>query len=255
MGKHKIKLILVFLIILLLWIFFNFRLTDVPPGMNGDEASIGYNAILLSRTLRDENKRLLPTFVLTGQDWKQPVTIYSTAILFKIFGPSYTILRGTSTLFVIISAFLLFLFIKEILNFKIAIFGTITFLLIPAIMIQSHLALENVALLPFVVFWVWMVYKYENAKILRYLFFSGISLGISFYSYNGMRLIMPVLALLTIFYIFYLNKFKLHSSFAPIKFFILGIAPFILILPILMTKYPGAIFANNQTSISTYQDF
>ena len=44
---------LVVLLIVLGWIFFTFKITEVPPGINGDEATLGYNAALLSKTLRD----------------------------------------------------------------------------------------------------------------------------------------------------------------------------------------------------------
>lgn len=257
-GQNRKKILLSISCLVIFWIFFNFKLTEVPPGINGDEASIGYNAILLSRTLHDENKRLLPLFVLTmdGKDWKQPVTVYSTALFFRLFEPSYNLLRQVSILYVLISAGLLFFLVKEILNIKSALIGVLIFLTTPIIMIQSHLALENIAPLPFVIFWLLMLAKYGKKKKNLYLLYGGISLGISFYSYNSMRLIMPVFFLLTIIYILYLDNFSIKKSIYPLRFLIIGVLPFIGILPLAMNKYPGAIFGNNQlAAFSSYQDF
>ena len=39
---------------LILWAFFSFRLLEVPPGITVDEAAFGYNAALISKTLKDE---------------------------------------------------------------------------------------------------------------------------------------------------------------------------------------------------------
>lgn len=250
-------LLLIIICILALFLFI-FKINDVPPGINGDEASIGYNAALLSQTLRDENRRLLPIFVLTmdGKDWKQPVTIYSTALLFRLLGPSYFLLRFVSVLFILISLILIFYLLKEIWDLKMAIIGVLIFLTTPIVMIQSHLALENIAPVPFVIFWLLMIIKYEKTKTAKYLFYSGVGLGISLYSYNGMRLIMPVLSALTSGYILFLNHFSFKNSLKDLKFFILGLLPFILIIPFVNYKYGGALFANNQpVKISSYQDF
>ncbi len=251
-NKYKIFLI-IFLFLLVL--FFNFKLTDVPPGINGDEASIGYNATLLSQTFRDENHRLLPIFILTGKDWKQPVTMYTTALAFRLFGPSYTLLREISTFYALVGAVLLFFFIKEVVNLKTAVAGFLIFISTPIVIIQSHLALENIAPIPFVIFWLWMIYKYEKVKKIKYLILAGISLGISFYSYNGMRLIMPILFFETIFYLFFLYKFHFKQIVFPIGSLFLGILPFVLILFLAINKYPGAIIGNNQLEFSSFQQF
>ena len=96
---RNFKIIIPLLIILLFfWFLLTFRITQVPPGINGDEAAIGYNAALVARTGQDQNGRHFPLFVSVFDltDWKQPVTFYSTVLAFKIFGPSYSILREVS---------------------------------------------------------------------------------------------------------------------------------------------------------------
>ncbi|MDP3758135.1 MAG: hypothetical protein Q8Q86_00290, partial [Candidatus Daviesbacteria bacterium] len=80
------------------WFLFTFRILDVPPGINGDEAVIGYNAALVARNGFDSNGKFLPLFTASAgsRDWKQPVTFYSTVLAFRIFGTTYFVLRAVS---------------------------------------------------------------------------------------------------------------------------------------------------------------
>lgn len=94
------KYLVYFFIFVASLVFFSYRLNDVPPGMTIDEPAFGYNAVLLSETLHDENGRFLPVFVLSldGKDWRQPVTQYFMAGYFKLFGPSVYNLKFTSVI-------------------------------------------------------------------------------------------------------------------------------------------------------------
>lgn len=246
------------LFLVLVGLLLSYKLTEIPPGINSDEASIGYNAILVSKTSKDEQGRFLPLFIATFQqtDWKQPITFYSTVLIFKLFGASFFTLRLVSVVFALISLILLFILIKEILGFKNALFGALLFVTTPIVMIQSHLALENIALLPFVISWLLFLFKYEKYKKLKFLLFSAFSLGISLYSYNGMRLVLPILFLLTLIYISFLNFRDTRKAIIANAIFIAGISPFIVTLYLVKNIYPGAIFGSARPIIpASYQDF
>lgn len=233
--------------------FFSFNITKVPPGINYDEASIGYNAILIAQTLKDENGTRLPLFVKTleGSDWKQPITLYSTAIFFRIFGPSYFGLRFVSVIFAAISAILLFTLLKRITSLKGAFLGVVVFITSPIIVIQSHLALENIAPLPFVITWLLMLEKWKTSQQNIYLIFSGLALGLSIFSYNGMRLVVPVLLAVTAGFIWLTKRdFRGLAIFTGVVLF------FIIVLVALKNFYPGAIFGNYRPHLlQSYQEF
>lgn len=256
--KNIKTLVLVIIFCITIWLLFSYKITDVPPSINGDEIAIGYNAMLISQSLHDENNRLLPLFISTSQnaDWKQPITMYTTALAFKIFGPSYPLLRQVSVIFILISTLLLFYLLKNIADTKLAVIGVIIFTTIPAVMIQSHLALENIAPIPFVVLWLIFLSKYEKTLKLKFIILSGISLGISIYAYQAMRLMVPVFGFLSILFILFVNKsFKRSLLLKPCLFFILGLLPFLLLLLVVRKSYPGAVTAYNKTlEISSYQD-
>lgn len=245
----------VLFILSLIAIFFSFKITQVPPGINGDEASIGYNAILISEKLHDENNRLLPIFIATlnQKDWKQPVTVYLTALLFRFFGASYFMLRFVSVIFLITTVLILVLLGKEILDERFSWFAVVIFLSSPLILIQSHLALENIAQLPFIAGWLLFLFKFEKHKRVKDLIISAVFLGIGLFSYYGMRLVTPVLLILSLGLINWPFKKLLKKESVIFS------ASFLLFLSFLLsTKFwlPGAIFgATRPVNISSYQDF
>jgi 4-amino-4-deoxy-L-arabinose transferase-like glycosyltransferase len=225
-----------------------YRITSVPPGINGDEVGIGHNAFLISRNLTDENDNFLPLFIFAKtSDWKQPVTVYSTALIFRLFGPSLMALRVTSVLLVIASVIIFYFLAREIFNLKFFLVGSLILITIPIIMIQSHLALENIAVLPFVFFWLLMLAKYEKAKKSIYLLLSGVSLGVGIFSYLGMRLIVPVLSLITLIY--------LRNNIKRGIYFILGVLPFFVLLFIANFYYPGAVIGHYSSSTPSVNEF
>lgn len=246
---------IVFLILLIGWFLLIFRILEVPPGINGDEAVIGLNAALVARTGYDINGRFLPLFTAdkNSWDWKQPVTFYSEVIAFRLFGPSFFTLRAVSVVFALLSGVLIFFVVRELLGIKTAIFGLIIFLLTPIVVIQSHLALENIAPVPLITIWLWMLIKYSKKQNRKYIAISAICLGISFYSYLGLRLIAPTLAIISTVFIYLINK-SLKKAMPAILTFIVSLIPFLLLLILVKNSYPAAILAQNRSSnLSSYQ--
>ncbi len=223
-----------------------YKLTEVPPGINFDEASIGYNAALISKNLRDENDRFLPVFILTlgGRDWKQPVNVYLSALIFKILGKSYFNLRLLSVIFALVSGFIFFkilrLFFPPLLSFG----GLSLFFSSPSIMIQSHLILENIAMLPFFLGWLYFLLSHSLEPKNWKLLLSGIFLGISFYAYKGMRAMVPVYFVVTVGYLLYLAylAFEKKPKLLSLLIFLIGIAPFLLPSKWLNVRYAGAVY-------------
>ena len=253
---------LVFLVAFFL--LFTCKLTQVPPGINFDEASIGYNASLISKTLHDENDRFLPVFILTldGKDWKQPSNVYFAALIFKLFGTSYFNLRLISVIYAVVSGFLFYRLLKLFFSEVLSLVGLILFLTSPSMMIQSHLVLENMAMLPFFLGWLYFLLSYSKERKPYKTLLSAVFLGISFYAYKGMRSMVPIYALLSVFYLVYLDFYplRLKTKFTkvwsnlkmlkviifkksrPLILFFVGVAPFFLPIGWLNKHYAGAIY-------------
>lgn len=234
--------------------FFTYRLTQTPPGLTIDEASIGYNATLLSRTLRDESGRFLPFFPLTinGGDYKQPITMYSTALVFKIFGPSLISLRLVSVVAAIVSMGLIFYLGYQLLGVTGGIVAAIVFITTPMVLIHSHLAQENIMPIPFTLLWLIGMFLHSKKGNRWFLLLSGVFLGLSLYSYKGMRAIVPVWAVLTVLYLFFTNiKHSIKNCF----FFVLGFLPFVVIIPWLNTHYAGAVYEASSLQVKSFYTF
>ncbi len=113
-GKY-----LVLVICFVSFLLFSFKLLKVPPSINGDEIGIARNALLISKNLTDENNNFLPLFIFAkDSDWKQPVTVYATALIFKLVGATFWSLRFVSILFAIVSIVILYFISKEKYDFK-----------------------------------------------------------------------------------------------------------------------------------------
>ncbi len=254
----KKEILFIFLISLIFFFIFSYKLESIPPGINGDEAAIGLNSILISETLRDENKRIIPLFILTldKKEWKQPITIYSSIIVFKILGKSLFNLRLVSVFIALVSVTLLFLILKQIFANLESLIGLLIFSMSPLLLIQSHLASENIAPLPFICFWILMMFKYFKLNRNIYLLLGSISLGLSIFSYNGMRLIVPVYALVGIGAILLDRTKKNKSKLESLRFFLAGFLPTLLFIAVGLIKYPGALLNYNQpVHLANYQDF
>lgn len=243
-------------------IFFAYRLNKVPKGLTVDEAAFGYNAVLLSETYHDENGRFLPFFVLSieGKDWRQPVTQYFMAFFFKIFGASKFKARFTSVIVVLSSLVLTFYLTKILMDKTAAYLASFIYLTIPIVMIHAHMALDNIMPVPFVLGWLLFLVLADKTDEIKYLLFAGISLGIGFYTYKGMRAIVPVWCILTGFYFFTHNfaeikKLKFQNFFKQGLYFTLGIAPFLMVIPILQKKYAGAVFDRQSPQLTNIYNF
>jgi 4-amino-4-deoxy-L-arabinose transferase-like glycosyltransferase len=255
-----------FILIVLLLAFFSFRLADTPNGINLDEASYGYNGILLSENLRDAHGRFLPFFILASDNitWYPPYMQYFIVLLFKLFGSSTFVMRFATVIITVISALLTLYFAKLIFDKKSAFITLISFLIIPEVMIETHTPLEHMIVVPFVLLWLINLFKYRQALDNKYLIFAALSLGLGFYSYGGIRPLVAIWILISIAYVAYLNrpahKLSLHSLtrkkyLLPLFTFTLTALPFFTVILVLEYYYAGAVLNRvsfNVNSIYSY---
>lgn len=257
----KARALLVLVGLVAVAMFFSYRLLEVPTGLTSDEGAFGYNAVLLARTTRDQNGSFLPFFVLSinGKDWRQPVTQYYLALFFKLFGASVFNLRFSSVAVVVVSAVLLFILANKLLGGWGAVLAVLAFLTTPLVMIQAHMGLDNIMPVPFGILWLLGVCLFTKTDKKKFLVLAGVSLGVGFYTYKGMRGTVPVWAALTVLYL--ALRSHVRSKFLTGKFltnmavFSLTISPFLAIIPFLERRYPCAVFDCQRMSIGSVYEF
>ena len=242
----KYKLLLIFLIS---FVILSFKIGSVPYGLTIDEASFGYNAVLISRTLHDENGRFLPVFVLSinKTDWRQPITQYFIATVFKvgeklnIYKPSISVLRLTT---VIVSAFSI-----AFISLLGGISASILLIMTPVYFMHSHLALDNLMPVPFILIWLYSIYKYSLNRKISFLILAGVTIGLGFYSYKGIRVFLPVWIITSSVFIFLNGKWK------ALVVYLLSMSPFFLVIPYLEFKYAGAVLNNEKLKFEGFYQF
>src|SRR3989344_8173164 len=172
---RMVKWVLILAVISLL--LFSYKLTEIPNGLTVDEAAFGYNANLLANTLHDQNGRFLPIFVLSlnGRDWRQPVTQYFITGYFKLFGASVYNLRFTSVLIASLSVVLAFILGRIVFGLAGGLVSSILVLTTPIVMMHSHLGLDNIMPIPFVILWLIFLHLFEKKKDLKFLIFCALS--------------------------------------------------------------------------------
>lgn len=116
--KNRIYLILFLAIFVLACILRLYQIQDIPPGVNRDEASIGYTAYSLLQTGRDEYGRMFPLSFESFGDWKLPLYIYIVVPFVSVLGLSELAVRLPSAIFGILSVGLSFYLVKLLFKDK-----------------------------------------------------------------------------------------------------------------------------------------
>ena len=74
-------------------------LGSVPPGLDVDEVSIGYNAFAIARTGRDEYGEAFPLLFRAYGEYKRPLYVYAAAASVAVLGPKESGIRLPAAVF------------------------------------------------------------------------------------------------------------------------------------------------------------
>lgn len=233
--KYLILLILVSLaaLVLRLW-----KLGSIPPSLNWDEASWGYNAYSILKTGRDEYGNLLPLIFKAFGDYKSAIYVYLTVPSIAVFGLNEFAVRFPAALFGAISVFLIFFAVREIFqDFEgkevIGLLSSGILALSPWSYHFSHNAWEVNILLVLIFLAIIFFLKAEKKKVYSF-YLSAVFFGLSFYVYSSAKLLVPLI-LLGLMFIFKekLKQFSFKNYL--ISLVILGI----LVLPVAKFTFFG----------------
>lgn len=214
---------IIFIAIIALATFFRlFKLNSLPPSLNWDEISHGYNAYSLISTGADQWGVKWPIFNFRAYgDYPTTANLYLTIPFIKLLGLNEWSVRLPSALFgilfVIISYFFGLIITKKqnlalILMFLVAISPWTLF---PSRAVFQSTIAQTLFLLGITL----LLYSFKNKP--KLLPFSLLSLGLSMYAYHNTRIVAPMM-LLTAFLIFK-QKIKPVVLFSMSIFLILAI--------------------------------
>jgi len=203
------------IVILFLALFLRVHnLEGVPPEINIDEASVGYNAYAILTTGADEHGEPFPLFFKAFGEFKDPVIIYSAVPIIGIFGLSPFSVRLTAVIWGMLAILALYFLTKRLFDEKTALLATFFLAVAP-----WHIQISRIStqLVTFPALFLFGVYLFLKEK--RHL--SAIVLAISCYSYGIARLFVP----LFVFVLLWKNKMKNQERIKFLFIFFLIISP------------------------------
>ncbi len=237
------KKILLFLIVLFGFFLRIWNISNIPPGINRDEAAIGYNAFSILKTGRDEYGIFFPLSFKSFGDWKLPLYIYLDVIPISLLSLNELSVRLPSVLFGTGTLIILYFLVSEFfLDEKKSSFSALlaTFFLAvsPWHIHFSRVASEANVSLFLTTLSVFLFLKNRENNIFYYLLASVI-LGLSLYTYHANHIFSPILFLgLTLMLLYQ------RLSIKKLLFFL---TPFLLLCLII---YQQTLFSADRTKFA-----
>jgi len=220
-------------LILALAFFLRFyKITSVPPSLNWDEVSIGYNAYSILKSGRDEWGVKFPLNFKSYGEYKLPVQIYASIPAIAVFGLNDFGVRITPVIYGILTVLFLYFLVQEVFKKKFVSLISAFLLAVSPWHIQlTRGSFESSFALFWVVMAVWFFFK--GLKKPLWLPISMIPFAISVYTYNSARAFVPLfLIALVILFRKYLWKER--------KWFLIsGMLIGVLMLPLLPMVFSG----------------
>lgn len=203
LNKVSFQLALIFLVSFILRLIF---VTSVPPALNWDEVSLGYNAFSILKTGSDEWGKFLPlTFEAFG-DYKLPGYIYTLVPFIAVFGLTEYSVRLPSIIFGSLSViFLYFIVLEFTKEKKWALISAVLLAISPWHFFLSRIALEANLALSF--FLCGLLFLSKGLRKSIYLIPASLLLAFSIFTYNSARIFVPLFIL--VFIILYKDKIKI----------------------------------------------
>ena len=211
-------------------------LSEVPLGLQQDEASIGYEAYILANFGVDRNGYAWPVYPITwGCGGGSPLLIYLNVLSIKLFGTGIVKLRLIPAVLGVVTVILFYftlrlIFEEKIFRNEISLFGAFFLTICPWHVILSRWSLDC-NIMPFNVMlsaFLFMVGA-KRRKTLAYVL-SAVSFALCMYSYGSATIVVPVFLLIMCIY-------ALVNKFINIKQLVISFAAFMIVFAPLLWFY------------------
>ncbi|HEX6977556.1 MAG TPA: phospholipid carrier-dependent glycosyltransferase [Patescibacteria group bacterium] len=253
--KSKITVFL-FLIIILAAVLRLVNLSNVPPHLTADEASLGYNAYSILKTGRDEYGTLFPIIFKSFGDFKPGLYVYAAIPSVLIFGLNEFAVRLPSAIAGILAVVLLYLVLKEVWKEeKLALLGAFLLAINSWHIHFSRGAWEINLSLTLTLIGIYFFFK--SFKKGKYLIFSAVFFALTLTAYQGAKLSTGIVVLLLL--VLYLKELLKIERKVILQSIAVGV---LVCIPIILSLFNGqtgrlAIFSvfSNPRPEKYLQDF
>lgn len=228
-----------------------YRLSEIPPGVNRDEASIGYTAYSLLQTGKDEYGRSFPLSFESFGDWKLPLYIYTTIPFVALLGPSELAVRLPSALAGIFTIGALFVLVRIFFgNIPLALLTSLILTLSPWHIHISRVESESNVSILFTTLGTILFLKAISDKRTLWLTLSGLFFAATYYTYHGSHIFITLYAA-GLLILYRKEVFRIPRWFiaAGVSFFFVAIILVFTLFSANKTKISGIGIFGNPTVI------
>lgn len=213
-NKKAYCLILVMLFALALFLRV-YKIESIPDVIHYDEGSLGYNAWCIAHYGTDRFGNEMPIYVQNKGSGQSPLYTYLTAFLIATVGQGECplwLLRLPAVIFsmltVLFGSRLIHLICQ---NRKITLASMVFLTISPYFIMSGRYALDCNLMLGCCTVSLYLLMRYLSSGKLSHLILSGISFGITLYSYVLSYLVLPVFLITFSLYLLYLRKISIRQ--------------------------------------------
>ncbi len=173
-----------------------FKLGSIPVGFHNDEVDVGYVGKFLILNGRDPAGNFLPLAFNKFEDFRPTGLFYLTGVFELVFGTNEFAARLPTALFGALTVFPLFFL--SLLIFKkreIALISSFFLSILPWHISLSRAGHEAIVGYFLIIFGLYFLLKFKEAKDRKFLVFSLLFLVSSYLFYHGTRTLVPILLL------------------------------------------------------------
>lgn len=205
-----------------------YKFGKIPNGLNVDEAGMAYDAFCISEYGTDRYLNRFPVYLTNYGGGQSAMYAYLVAILIKIFGYNHIIIRIPIVIIRILSFFCCYQIVKNEKNKLKSIAFLFLLSIAPYFIMQSRWGLDCNLLVGFLTISICLLIQAIRTNSTKLLFISGISFGLTLYTYALSYIIVPIIIFLSCIYLLYIKKINIK------KIILWGIPIFILALPLIL---------------------
>lgn len=195
-------------------------LNQLPPALNWDEVSHGYNAYSILKTGHDQWGQLIPVanFRAYG-DYPLPLNLYLTIPFVFVFGLTEIAIRLPHALLGTLTIVSVYFFVAQVTKNKtIGLIASFLTAIEPWFLFPSRAVFQSNLSVFFLISFAALFFNREKHKVLLPLSF--LSLGLTLFSYHSTRIFVPLL-LCVVFVIYFKEIIKSKISIILIILFFL----------------------------------
>jgi 4-amino-4-deoxy-L-arabinose transferase-like glycosyltransferase len=220
-------------------------LNEVPFGLHVDEVGMAYDSFALANWGVDRWLNSYPVYLINFGAGQSALYAYMSMILIKLFGLSIYTIRLPGVIVSIITFFVGYKTVSEILNSKYyGILFSFLFTILPYFIMQSRFGLDCNLMMGMSSIVLYFVNKMIKTDCNKYSFLAGLFSGLILYTYALSYLVMPIF----LFIVFITMAWTKSLTFKKILYFVLPLTvlalPLILMVMINSLKMESVHFMN-----------